>query len=982
MLGDLTSARAFADAAIASDPSEIRAWIAAAEVSAASGDPAPVAPEQVATDRQYRVMLAETAVRHGDWDRALELTGELLHENDRSPEVLELRAIALADNPVGPSDAQPWHEVDRLTTEAISAIDETDPLTVQGLVLRSVARLRLGQTNDAQADSERARQLDRDNPEVLRHAAEARIQSGDDAGALQILLSPATDKDPMLLAVRGGLRHTAGEKAGALADLNAAWVLIPNSSDPDPIRTLVAKVALDADDLDLAEQAIESLSSDGKNSWHDPYLRGQLAFARGQMEDGTNLFREASRRATAAKSFVLLNLAERLLRSGDAAASVQAFDEVGRPSIPSELLPVFVQALMKTGDFARSQELVDELAKLGPLPQWAVEVATDIAFRREEPEEAIHGLKELIARGGGSTRISIALAKALIDVDQPSEASACLDDLLQTPDLSPIELMQAAELLRAVGRGREAVDAGFRGFRRESSSPDVQRSFATIVFMSGVGVPPAEEVGLDTYIRLKRSDGTTREYVVYGEPPIDPLRNEIDVEDAAAKGLIGLRQGAEYVANPGTRNQERWIVESILPASVHAAQDIVAHFGDRFERQPFFVEQIPVGENLENLPGVAQLIGALGEQNKFQEAVVNAYREQVLPLGMISQRLGCMIVEFMSGAITEPDKVGPLVVEWANAAGQSRSVQTARTCTTAVLTRSGLETAYSLGLLGQLAASMSIVAPRSLLDELRGELKEDKSRVDSGYSKLGAGGPAGLSMTSLPANDPGLVLRYEVVKEQLAWVELQRIEARPLESIRPVGSAEEEVRGFLGRSSYDAVVLAQRPNAALYADDLGLRRLSLSGGQPESFSTVSLLVGFAERGLITGEDRDRQLLRLVLSHYAFVSPTSELLDLAVRQEPTNGRPALQRAFALLATESITANEAARIAIAVIKAAALRAIKTVSIESLTEMALKAMAARWKMPLCLTLVSYEAGQQLRLMPQHQESVRRVVASLRSR
>jgi len=982
MLGDLTSARAFAEAAIASDPTEIRAWIAAAEVAAASGDPAPVAPEQVATDKQYRVMLAETAVRHGDWDRALELTGELLHENERSPEVLELRAIALADSPVGPSGVQPWQEVDRLTTEAINAIDETDPLTVQALVLRSAARLRMGQTNDAQADSERARLLDRDNPEVLRHAAEARIQAGDDAGALQILLSPATDKDPMLLAVRAGLRHTAGEKAGALADLKAASVLIPSSSDPDPIRTLVAKVALDADDLELAEQSIESLSSDGKNSWHDPYLRGQLAFARGQIEDGTNLFREASRRATtAAKSFVLLNLAERLLRAGDATGSVRAFDEVGRTSIPSELLPVFVQALMRTGDLARSQEELDELAKLGSLPQWAVEAATDIAFRREEPEEAIRGLKELIARGSKSTRISIALAKALIDVDRSSEASACLDDLLQTPNLSPIELMQAAELLRAVGRGREAVDVGFRGFRRETSDPDVQRSFATIVFMGGGGVPPAQEVGPDTYVRLTRSDGMTHEYIVYGEPPIDPLRNEIDVEDAATKGLIGLRQGAEWVANPGTRHQERWIVESILPASVHAAQDIVAHFGDRFERQPFFVEQIPVGENLENLPGVAQLIGALGEQNKYQEAVIKVYREQVMPLGMISQRLSCMIVELMSGAISEPDKVGPLVVEWANAAGQSRSVQTARTCTTAVLTRSGLETAYGLGLLAPVAASMTIVVPRSLLDELRGELKEDKNRVDSGYSKLGAGGPAGLSMTSLPANDPGLVRRYEVVKEQLAWVELQRIEARPLESVRQAGSEEEEIRGILGRSSYDSVVLAQRLNAALYADDLGLRRMSLSGVQPESFSTVSLLVGFAERGVISGEQRDRHLLRLVLSHYAFVSPTPELLDLAVRQEPTNGRPALQRAFALLGSESITADEAARIAVAVIKAAALRTIETVSIESLAEMALRAMATRWKMPLCVALVSQEAGQQLRLLPQHQEAVRRVCARFRS-
>jgi hypothetical protein len=335
----------------------------------------------------------------------------------------------------------------------------------------------------------------------------------------------------------------------------------------------------------------------------------------------------------------------------------------------------------------------------------------------------------------------------------------------------------------------------------------------------------------------------------------------------------------------------------------------------------------------------------------------------------------------MSAASSEPETAGPLVAEWADAQGQAKSVLTARTCVTAVLTRSGLETAYSLKLLDQVADSMAVVVPRSLLDEIRAELKEDKQRVDSGYSKLGAGGPAGMSMTDLPANYPGLVRRYEVVLEQLAWAESQTVEPRPLENIRPAGSREEEVRGYLGRSSYDAVILAQRPDVALYADDLGLRKLALSGSPVASFSTVSLLVALAERGLISGEERDHNLLRLVRGYYAYATPTSELLDLAVREEPEHGMGSLRQPFALLAATSVTANQAAQIAVSVIKNAAFRSIETVSIESLTELALRAMAARWQMPLCISLVSQEAGEQLHLLPQHQEAVRRTCAKVRS-
>jgi tetratricopeptide (TPR) repeat protein len=977
-LGDLDKAKALAAEAVVSDPNEARAWTATAEVLASFGEPAAVPPSIVADDREYRVTIAETAVRHGDWDRALELTAGLLHEGDRSPEVLAVRSMALADRPVGPSDSEPWHEIDRLTTEAMLAVDEDDPLTTLALTLRSAARRRMNRTDEANADIESARLLDHENPEVLRHAVEARLEADDRDGALQVLWSPATEKDPILLTLRAGVRASLGEIAEGSRDLKAAWILIPNASDPDPIRLMAAEVAVDLGDLDFAEQSLESLSDEAKKSWREPFFRGRLCFARGDIDGGSKLLREAVRRETTTAPMVLPLLGERLFRAGRALEAVEVFDEVGRPNLSGEALLIYTAALMDVADLTRAQQVVDELASQGPLPQWALAVATDIAFRREEPEAAIQSLSELVARGGESKRISIALAKALIDVDRSPEASTYIDGLLQTPDLSPIELMQAAELLRGVGRTNESVEVGFRAYRHDSGNPDMHRAFAGMVVMGGGNIPPVDVVGPDTYVRLTLADKAVHEYVVYSDPPIDPLRNEFSVEDAATKGLIGLHVDDELVVNPGLRNQERWTVEVILPASVHAAQDIFEHFADRFEGQPFFVEVITVGKNLDNPEGVAQLIGAVGEQREFQQTLIKVYREQVPPLGMIAQRLGRSMVEFMAAASSD-STVGPLVVEWSDADGQARSVETARAANSAILTRSGLETAYDLKLLEALSASMELVVPRSLLDELRIELKEAKKRVDLGYSNLGPGGPVGLSMMSLDANDPRLVTRYESVNEQLVWAQTLRVEPRPLESIRSSGSPEDKIRDRLGRSSFDAAILAEKLGMALYADDLGLRRLGSGKPVAASFSTVSLLLGLAERGAITGEQRDENLLRLVLAHYVFVSPTAELLDLAVRREPVNGRATLAQALALLAAPTISATEAARMAVAVIKAAAVRSIQTISIEALTGLALNAMATRWRMPLCASLISNEAGEQLRLLPQHQESVRRTCAGL---
>ena len=962
-------------------PSDVRAWSALFDVASAAGQAVPTPPAEVSSDRDYRVMVAETAMRHGDWDRALELTSELLHENDRSPENLLVRAMALADRPLGPSDNEPWHDVDRLTTEAIDHVDEDDPLRVQALTLRSAVRLRMGRTGEANADIDDARRIAHDNPEVLRHSVEARLAAGDQDGALQILLSSVADDQPLLLALRGGLRVEMGDATDGIRDLKAAAVLIPNASEPDSIRLMVADAATSAGDYELASRALESLTDDGKKSWRGPFFSGRLAFARGDIDEGVRVFRQAVDGAGKIAPSLLVELAERLFRAGRAEEAVRVFDEVGRSNLSPQGRVIFVAALMDVGDYVRSQDIVDEVAAQGPMPQWALAVAADIAFRREEPEAAIRSLTELIERGPTSVRVKVALTKALLDLDRLAEASAYLDGLVQNQDLSAIEQMQIAELLRAVGRPAEAVGVAFRSFRAASTDPDIQRAFASVLFMGGATIPPAKEVGPDTYVRLRRADGTTREYVVYSSGPIDPNRNEVSVEEAQSVGLMGLHDKDEFALQPGARNPERWTVESILPAAVHAAQDIVMHFGERFLLQPFFVEPIPVGENVDNPIGLAKLIELLGEQNQFQQSIVDLYREQTLPLGMVCERLGCMIVELMAAASNEPDKSGPLLVEWADAAGQQASLAAAVSVSRTVMTRSALETAHGLNLLDVISSSMSVVVPRSLLDEMRAELKEDQKRAREGYSKMGAGGAVGISITDIPAGHEGLTRRIDGVTEQLQWAQRQQVEPRPLDQMRPIGSPEEEVRGHLGRSSYDALILADRLGGALYADDLGLRKVSLAGATRASFSSVSLLLGMAERGLISGAERDDKMLGLVMGHYSFVTPYPELLDLAVRREPVSGRPALATTFALLGGPSITANEAARVAVSVIRLAALRPVKTVSLETLTEMALRAMAVKWQMPLCLRLLSEEAGQQLRLMPQYEQVVRQTCAKFRS-
>ena len=93
---------------------------------------------------------------------------------------------------------------------------------------------------------------------------------------------------------------------------------------------------------------------------------------------------------------------------------------------------------------------------------------------------------------------------------------------------------------------------------------------------------------------------------------------------------------------------------------------------------------------------------------------------------------------------------------------------------------------------------------------------------------LAAYGP---HIDDIPADDPRLQGALAATEASLAWVErYARKEPRPHRSVFEDGSPQEEMRDRVGPASFDAVALGETDVGPVYADDLGLRRLSVGLG--------------------------------------------------------------------------------------------------------------------------------------------------------
>ena len=109
----------------------------------------------------------------------------------------------------------------------------------------------------------------------------------------------------------------------------------------------------------------------------------------------------------------------------------------------------------------------------------------------------------------------------------------------------------------------------------------------------------------------------------------------------------------------------------------------------------------------------------------------------------------------------------------------------------------------------------------------------------------------------------------------------------------------------------DALELARSTGAALYADDLGLRKLAVADGVL-SCSSVTLIRELAADGAIGEEDRDRLLVDLLERRYSVVPVTPEILAEALKSRPQS---TVAITFAAFAASVQTVSEAADILIA-------------------------------------------------------------------
>lgn len=962
--GDIDSALLTAHRATTKHPQSPSAWLMRFQLSLEPGQTPIDVPPDVASSSEFRTGLVQVHLFHGEVAQARDVSASLIKDGDRSAPAVLLRVEALfADiETAGAGDRRTnAQEVERLCTEVLdSEASLSTSRTQRALVSRSLARRILDNVAGAQEDSERAHSIRPDDARALNEAAQARIQAGDETGALEILVGPVVEDNPLLRAMRASLLAGHKQPEKARSDLDAVLQAIPTFHQPDVLRSAAAEAALHLRDVTLAKKLVSEMSSaEQAPSVHYTVTIARIAALENDFDEAERQYRRAIDVDPAHRTDLLIELGSSLLRAKKADAAVQVFREVGSLSESAERM--LVHALVLSDRLLDAHQALERLAAKGPMPHWAVAFAAQIALRRNDPKAGAAHLEDLFSRGVTTVDGRLTLAKTLLDLSEHERALFHARALVSDTELTPRERMFLAQILSKLGDTPTAIQVGLRAFRDLPHDAELNRAFASIVFLGKSAPVEVDRVGPDTHVLLRDKNQKTLEYLVFADSAVSKLPNEITLEEAQKARVLDLRVGDVFTQDKGAFFERQWRVEQVQSAVKYLVNDILGNYGTRFPSEAFFAKGFHLDAEKPSITDLQPLIASTHGRGQRQEELLNLYQDQCLPLAPVAELAGVSVPALIT-ELSRPGGGRPFYVEFHDD-GRLASRAAARSELPTILTRSALHTAQAFEILPLLPHKRICLAPRSLRDEIDAERAEAEDRVKNGWNVLAAS-ERGVTFQEMDAGHPALVSERDSIGTLLSWADTNvSFVPRPLEAFNDPRMKDRETRASLGDSSNDALELAMFSPGALYADDLGLRKVG-NGLGLSSFSTVSLIQVLAEEGVLGAHERDKLLVSLAERHYYVIELSPEMLIEALAP----GRPlqTTRDVFSLLAAPTMDVHTSARTLVRAVKILALQDVKTTTAGRVVRDGLEGMALSFQPQAVAQAVRRAANAELALLP----------------
>ncbi len=826
-------------------------------------------------------MLGQVRLEQGRLDDAENLLNRALEAGSTNPQVRKSLATAiflsvrdqLPDVPGAELSSNAKARLERadreisLAATAFASHEERASLH-DCLANRSGIRSLLGRSEEGLRDCEAVLFEAPDHATALRNKALLLLQGDAEHESIAIMRRLRGGSDDIQLAIyiaMGHMKRDEWEQASAI--LEPVW----DPTTGDNQQRDIADLLIRCQAILGRAEAVEELDRTIRSAWpSDPQALWILARARREQRNvdrAIDMMREALAYADPPlRDHIGIDLAETLAVAGHHAEAVELFKPLVDPRTDSPVARRYLRSLYHAGLFADALRMARDLRRDDPVPgiseveaavlehlgdlQGAIEIFKGLG--RKEPKVVSHRIR--------SATLS------LLSGDEAQARENLGSILFEEIKDDPCALIRVAELRQSLHLD-DVLPLAYRARKLDPRNPRAHMAYAMLFLQreeDDAALFDVDEIRVDCAVHLKASPEVDVVVILDDELPLG--QQDIPSDDPRAKRLLGRRKGERIVWKEGTYERLTYEIVDVQSKYVHAAQESLASFSERFPDFPG-IERIDVPAD-----DISPILELADRRSDQAETIRRLYQTESMTLGLVAQSTGLPIIDIWAGFFG--DSTQGIIA----ASGRAEDTQLQRECLheadgivldlTALLTLAHLEILHDAA-----GAFRRIVVSQTTVNAINEILL---TRFQ------------GLKPSMSIRREAGQYVREELTREQQegarAFFEGIRAFLRDECEVVPVSGAlplsrdrYDELSGLIGPEALGSILLASELGLPLVADDLRLRALAATEWSVAGAWTQDLLAELKERKCLPEDRYNDSVLQLVVANFTFVAVSAEEL---------------------------------------------------------------------------------------------------------
>ena len=941
LLKETEMAEKYAEKALEKNPTNINAYRTLIEISTGDETLEEViakVPEYLQEDPQIAYAISNIAKQRGNLEEARKWR-EIMVDYDKEDlpdykaalaailieQVFENSLTVYTKQLSDPQKEQLKRAIE-LLTEAWDCVINTELHAVRTdwIINRSTAYYLLGEWKNAIKDLDAALEIEPAHSLLLKNRAILAFEQGEKESAIEFLekiqSGPEVAEAPILIAIALLSSERYDE---AIVTLSNFLQANPSTESQEKANRWFVRIYTEDGRFEDAERISTAMRESSPRNILNLVESARLSSAIGNNDEALTLLREAYDYAQNSEEFLeIAELADQLYIHELFKEAAALYEKLADTSLNSEWTQWLLKSYYNADEIGKALELCHKLREKYQKPLENVsKIECDIYEAIGDLNQAVSIGKEYLKAFPDDLNMQMDIAHLHYRLGNVEAFQQLLEGQFDLKNMSQESCINLVYLHKIASEPKSALDIMYETRRIYDAIPDVHLQYFGLFL--GVEKQLGElldspQVQIGTAVCLDRS-GETNWHIIEKRDDANPMRNELDINDALAQQLLGKTVGDAIVLRETPFGPDIGKIIEIQSKYTYAFQEICREFPDRFPKaQGLWATKLDDSDEIDDSEKFQDLLNLTDRQHEKSLQAEEIYKEIPIPIGAFAKLMGRNILDTWGFLMSNSDLGIRCCIGNLEEKTQAFDLLEASQ-PKLVGDFISLLTLHCLGAADTVVNAFGkLGVAQSTIDELQRSIHEKQMGSDRERMVVGKQGDRYVKYIITPEE---VQREIEHLKDLSKWIR-ENCEVHPVTAALQINQLHKRKLDDVFQPFFiDTLLIASQPGCLLLSDDEQLRLYAKTGFNSDTgidfdidgVWTQVVLEHCVNRSLLDRTEYNKMTIKLVCSNYYHTEFNADILIEAAKQSDWNPSEPYKNLVQTLGGQGVSLSSALNVA---------------------------------------------------------------------